>query len=171
MLLEAAGFDVRARVSGADESWPDLPAREAVRTLAKRKMDALAAQEDLGEAALTADTVVFLDGEPLNKPDDDEHAKAMLARLSGREHDVVTAFCLRRGAAEHTESVTTRVLFRRLRDVEIEHYVATGEPRDKAGAYGIQGDGGALVDRLEGSYTNVVGLPLAEVLRALEVTP
>lgn len=134
-------------------------------------MAALARVGELGEAALTADTVVFLDGEPLNKPEDDAHAKAMLTRLSGRAHDVVTAFCLRRGVREHTEAVSTRVWFRTLRELEIDHYVATGEPRDKAGAYGIQGEGGALVDRLEGSYTNVVGLPLAEVLRALEVEP
>ncbi|MEO1171544.1 MAG: Maf family protein [Myxococcota bacterium] len=139
---------------------------DAVKTLARRKLDALGPTE---VPALTADTVVFLDERPLNKPDDPDDAARMLGRLAGRVHDVITAFCLRSTDGQvHSEAVRTRVWFRPLVAHEISRYVAGGESLDKAGAYGIQGAGGALVDRIEGSYTNVVGLPLAEVLRAWE---
>ncbi|MEM6531494.1 MAG: Maf family protein [Myxococcota bacterium] len=166
-LLEAAGFDVEVRRTGADESWPeDLSANTAVIALARRKLEALGPSV---QPALTADTVVFLDERPLNKPVDFKHAAEMLRELSGRAHEVVTAFCVRKSDGQVVEdAVTTRVWFRPLVDDEIDRYVATGESMDKAGAYGIQGVGGALVDRVEGSYTNVIGLPLAEVVRVLE---
>lgn len=173
-LLEAAGFTVHVRPTGADESWPEESPAQSVERLAARKMDVLLSawpdELDRSLPALTADTVVFRDATPLNKPADSEHACKMLGSLSGRSHTVITAFCIEGlSAPRRVESVETEVWFRSLRAVEIERYVATGEPFDKAGGYGIQGLGGALVDRLEGSYTNVVGLPLVEVLSALGV--
>lgn len=124
------------------------------------------------EVVVAADTAVVLDGEALGKPTDLEHAAAMLARLSGRQHEVLTGFCVRRGRERLATVVRTEVTFRTLSQAEIFGYVSTGEPLDKAGAYGIQGLGGALIDRVNGSYTNVIGLPLAEVLAAVrEVSP
>ena len=164
-LLEAAGYEVIVRPSHADEVWPGGALAKAVVTLAEQKMAAVPEAGD-GLAAVAADTLVY-DGEPLGKPADDADAVRMLARLAGREHQVATGFVVRRGAQIVTHAVVTRVRFRALSMAEIERYVQTGEPRDKAGAYGIQGRGGALVEWLEGSYTNVVGLPLAEVLAAL----
>lgn len=119
---------------------------------------------------LGADTVVVLDGEILGKPADRESAKAMLKRLSGRWHEVWTGFCIfnRSQAVTVQRAVKTDVFFSRLTDKICDAYVKTGEPMDKAGAYGIQGVGGVLVERIRGSYTNVVGLPLAEVVKELE---
>ena len=113
---------------------------------------------------LGADTLVVLDGKPLGKPRDDADAARMLGALSARSHDVVTGLALLQTASGTfpTASVTTRVRFRALSDDEIARYVAPGEPRDKAGAYGIQGLGGRLIAGFDGCYTNVVGLPLCE---------
>ncbi len=119
---------------------------------------------------LGADTVVVLGGEILGKPADRESAKDMLKRLSGRWHEVWTGFCIfSQGQAVTVQrAVKTDVLFARLTDKVCDAYVKTGEPMDKAGAYGIQGVGGVFVERVKGSYTNVVGLPLAEVVKELE---
>jgi septum formation protein len=115
---------------------------------------------------LAADTTVVLSGEILGKPANDSEARHMLRRLSGVWHEVLTGVALAHATLD-TRVVSTRVQFRALNDAEIDCYVASGEPADKAGAYGIQGLGGALVTRLEGSYPNVVGLPLAESLALL----
>lgn len=117
---------------------------------------------------LAADTEVVLDERALGKPADPEDARRMLAALSGRTHEVLTAFVLLElvSGRQVEEVVRSGVTFRSLSSAEIEAYLATGEPFDKAGAYGIQGLGGALVARLEGSFDNVVGLPVAEVLAA-----
>ena len=113
---------------------------------------------------LSADTVVHDDeGRLYNKPVDAQDAERMLLELSGRSHRVTTAFALNGNA----QAVTSRVSFRRLSPAEVRGYVATGEPLDKAGAYGIQGVGGFLVEAVAGSYSNIVGLPLAEVIAAL----
>jgi septum formation protein len=140
-----------------------LPPGSHPTLLAWRK--AGAAAEGAGEAVvLGADTVVVLDGAVLNKPTDEADARAMLRRLAGRAHTVYTGLCvLRAGRAARMwlEVVATEVVFRELADVEIATYVATGEPLDKAGAYGVQGLGGRLVREVRGSYTAVVGLPLA----------
>ena len=116
---------------------------------------------------LVADTSVIVDGEVLGKPDSDDAARVMMERLQGRGHEVATRFAI---AAARTvaQTVCTRVWFRPLNAEQIARYVATGEGSDKAGGYGIQGVGAMLVTRVEGSYTNVVGLPLAEVVVALE---
>lgn len=118
---------------------------------------------------LCADTSVIVDGRVLGKPEDEEHGRAMLRELSGRTHEVWTAFVLAdaSGAVKHEEVVRTRVSFRALRAAEIDAYVAGGEGRDKAGGYAIQGGAAAFVHSIEGSPTNVVGLPLCEVTVAL----
>lgn len=114
---------------------------------------------------LGADTIVVLDGEVLGKPVDAAAAAVMLRRLSGRTHVVVTAYAVVdvRSGDEVVRSVETAVTFRSLADAEIDAYVATGEPLDKAGAYGIQGRGAVLVERIDGDYFTVVGLPLADL--------
>ena len=119
------------------------------------------------KVVIGADTVVLLDGEVLGKPRDAEDAFAMLRGLSGRAHTVITGCCLIRGTLRRTFSVTTRVEFYPLSDSEIAAYIATGEPFDKAGAYGIQGRGSLLVKGIEGDYFNVVGLPVAALSREL----
>jgi septum formation protein len=121
------------------------------------------------EVVLAADTVVILDEEVLGKPTDDGAAAEMLRRLSGRTHEVLTAVAVHTDGARHHASETTRVRFRPLSEEEVAWYVGTGEPRDKAGAYGLQGAGAALVDRIEGSHTNVIGLPLTTAVRLLRV--
>ncbi len=119
------------------------------------------------ELVLAADTVVVLDGQPLGKPGDDGEAAEMLQRLSGRTHEVCTAVVVHTDAARHRATETTRVRFRHLTASEVRWYLGTGEPRDKAGAYGLQGAGAALVERVEGSDTNVIGLPLGTTVRLL----
>lgn len=121
---------------------------------------------------LAADTIVVLDGQVLEKPVDRDEAFSMLSQLSGRVHDVYTAFCLLRATdhMSHVELVKTKVQFRVLTPSEINTYIESGEPMDKAGAYGIQEIGAGLVKSLDGSYTNVVGLPLAEVIEALRAS-
>ena len=116
---------------------------------------------------LGVDTVVLCRGEQLGKPVDEDDARRMLETLSGWEHEVVSGLCLRRGEWEELHSETTLVRFRPLDDNDIAHYVASGEWRNRAGAYAIQGLGASLVERLEGDYLNVVGLPGALLIRLL----
>ena len=115
------------------------------------------------QPVLAADTIVVLDNEVFTKPAHAEQAKATLARLSGRTHQVLTAVCLTQGAQQKTLLDKTQVTFLALSPAQIAAYVATGEPLDKAGAYGIQGFGAVLVDHIEGCYNTVVGLPLTKV--------
>lgn len=165
-LLESAGLSVEVVPADVDESAaPTETPRELAGRLAGAK--AWAAQPPLGQLVVAADTVVALHGTVLGKPADDGEAVSMLRRLSGRAHEVLTGYCVRRGADERRGVVQTEVWFRELTDAEIERYVQTGEAADKAGAYGIQGDAAAFVDRVVGSLTSVIGLPLTEVLRAL----
>jgi septum formation protein len=133
-----------------------------VAALALRKARAVAGRHPLA-LVLAADTVVVVDSEPLGKPADPADAAAMLRRLRGRAHEVMTGVALidARSGREAAETVTSRVSMRDYSEAEIARYVATGEPLDKAGAYAIQGIGGALVAGFEGSRSNVVGLPLA----------
>jgi septum formation protein len=122
-----------------------------------------------GHWILGADTIVVLDKAVLGKPADENEAFSMLRRLSGKEHRVITGFCLIAPASQkaHSEAVVTRVTFKALTRNEILGYVATGEPFGKAGSYGIQGIGAFLVKGIAGSYTNVVGLPLCALVNAL----
>jgi septum formation protein len=162
-LLSQIGvvFDVdAAHVDEGDD--PRVNAVEKARAVAARHR---------GEDAvvLGADTEVVLDGSVLGKPGGEAHAREMLRRLSGRSHAVVTAYALVdcTTGRELVRSVETEVTFRHLTDDDIDAYVATGEPLDKAGAYGIQGRGAVLVDRIDGDYFTVVGLPLADLAAAL----
>jgi septum formation protein len=142
-------------------------APEAARRLAAGKAAAAAAR-DPDAWVLAADTLVFLDGETLGKPGDDREAEAMLRRLAGREHGVVTAVHLRRGDDPgRGVAETSRVRFAPMSEVEILWYVATGEPRDKAGAYGVQGLGARFIAEIHGSFTNVMGLPARAVYELL----
>jgi septum formation protein len=134
-----------------------------VRRLAIAKSHAVLADADA--LVITADTTVDLGGEILSKPDDAEHAKAMLRRLSARTHRVHTGVAVRRGTRTECEVVTSLVTFTPVTAAAIEWYVGTGEPLDKAGAYAVQGAGGVFVQRIRGSVSNVVGLPLHTVVR------
>lgn len=167
-LLAQAGVRHVVQVAGVDESVRDgeSPA-DYVERLARAK--AVAVLPLAGALpVLGADTTVVVDDEILGKPVDAADAARMLARLSGREHRVLTAVAVCRGSEILSRTSDTRVWFRVLDERLIARYVATGEPLDKAGAYGIQGLGGTLVTRIDGSYTGVVGLPLAETVALLE---
>lgn len=123
---------------------------------------------DPGAAVLGADTTVVMDGRILGKPEDDEDALAMLRDLNDREHRVISAVCVCLGDAHRQAFSDTRVRFRRLDEARLRAYIATGEGRDKAGGYGIQGRGAALVASMTGSYSGVVGLPLEQTVPLLE---
>lgn len=155
--------------SDLPEAWPPGPAPEAVTALALAKARAVASRL-AGAIVLGADTAIVLGGKVFGKPQSPEDARRMLRELQGREHEVITGVALveapgRREAATH---VVTRVRMRALSQAEIDAYIASGEPLDKAGAYAIQAAGHGLVDRVEGCYTNVVGLPLTTTRRLLE---
>ena len=154
--LPAPGIDERAR---AQESPQDYVCRMAAEK-ARAGWQVLSGGDQHQAVVLGADTSVVIDGEILGKPASDAQAVQMLTRLSGAEHQVISAVSLVWAAQQETRMSITRVRFRDLSDQEIQRYVATGEGRDKAGSYGIQGLGGLLVDRINGSYSGVVGLPL-----------
>ena len=137
--------------------------RRLVRENALRKARAVNAA---GERVLSADTAVVLDGHVFGKPDDEAEAETFLRRLSGRTHEVMSGIALREpGGAERSDVAVTRVRFRRLEQPDLAWYLATGEWAGRAGAYAIQGRGAALVEEIEGDYWNVVGLPVAALLR------
>jgi septum formation protein len=170
-LLTAMGIYFEARPAGIDEdSIPaDHPRTLAIRLAYAKAMAILAQGPE--EPVFAADTVVALEGILYSKPGTAAQAREMLRNLSGREHEVITGVAIAMSDPHevHLDSATTRVRFRSLSDEEIERYVATGEPMDKAGGYGIQGLGGDLIESIEGDYFNVVGLPcslVAELLRA-----
>jgi septum formation protein len=159
-------------VDPADIPEDVLPGEEPgphVERLAREKAAAVSARHP-GALVLAGDTVVVTGGEILGKPIDQEHAVEMLLSLSGREHEVVSGLALAGPEAGELSSIheTARVTFRALTRADALAYVATGEPLDKAGAYGIQGMGGALVTRVEGDYYGVVGLPFSGLVRLLE---
>ena len=166
-LLSQAGFRFEVIPSDAEETLPEGCAPDAaVALLSQRKALSVAAQQP-NKVVLGCDTIVALDGEMLGKPRTEEEAAAMLRRLSGKTHTVFTGVCITDGT--HTERFisATDVTFYPLTEETIRAYVATGEPMDKAGAYGIQGLGSVLVERFSGDYFTVVGLPLAQCARAL----
>lgn len=166
-LLRAAGYEFDVAPVDIDERrLPAEPANDYVLRLAHAKA-AFAAATAPDRMVLGADTVVVDDDRILGKPVDDEQAAEMLRLLSGRAHKVVTGVALRRGTLEVHALETTRVHFVELSDEQVRWYVATGEPSDKAGAYAVQGLGSRFVSRIEGSYSNVVGLPITVVGRLL----
>jgi septum formation protein len=162
-LLRAAGYEFDVRPSGAEEwAFPGGDPARYTESLAEAK----AAPGGRDEVVVGADTVVVVDGAVLGKPADAEDAATMLRRLSGRTHEVVTGVAVRHGEALRSGHARTRLTLRPLDDGEIRAYVATGEPLDKAGAYGYQGGAARFVTRLEGDADTVIGLPLA-LLREL----
>ena len=120
-----------------------------------------------GDLIIGADTIVVLDGQVLGKPHNEAHALEMLTALAGREHHVYTGVAVLQDSRELAQVEDTAVWFRDASEAELNRYIATGEPMDKAGAYGIQGRGGLLVSRIEGDYTNVVGLPIVRLASML----
>jgi septum formation protein len=173
-LLSRLGLVFEVRPSEIEEPLTtEVPAPALATTLARAKARAVAdqvrAEGDDPALVLGADTLVVLDGRPLGKPGSRAEARTVLRALSGRSHEVVTAVALVEvpGAREAAEVATSRVLMRPYGESEIEAYVATGEADDKAGAYAVQGAGGQLVARVEGSLENVVGLPLGATVRLL----
>lgn len=140
---------------------------ELVEALSRRKAGAVAAQADEDDLIIAADTVVALDGAVLGKPEDERDAFSMLSALSGNRHMVYTGVTVIRGAQAVTTHEETVVTFRELEPDEISSYIETGEPMDKAGAYGIQGLGALLVSGIEGDYFNVMGLPVYRLGRIL----
>ncbi len=152
-----------------DESFlPQESPRNAVRRLARLKAERAIPLLRENCLLIAADTIVVLDGQVMGKPGSKDDALEMLTQLSGRCHEVITAICIRTAGGCEVEDETTRVYFRHLSEEEIRAYVASGEPADKAGAYGIQGRGGLLVQRIEGCYFNVVGLPMSRLYLMLK---
>ena len=172
-LLTAAGFMFRVVPADVDETpRPDeLPEAYALRVARDKAEAVFRSCRKSGDAVLAADTVVAVQGKILGKPNDSADAWRMLRLLSGAVHHVHTAVVVRASEAERAEVVTTRVRFRPLESGEIEWYVASGEPEGKAGAYAIQGRAARFIDRIEGSWSNVVGLPIADVDRLLKALP
>lgn len=174
-ILRNAGFDFEVVPTNVDESHrPGESAANYIRRLAEEKARAAARQVANDAAAdstfiVGADTVVVIGNEILGKPSSAAHAREMLHRLSGKTHEVYTGLSVLQGdgTASRTAAETTRVTFAVLSEQEIEDYIATGEPFDKAGAYAIQGRGGKFISRIEGCYFNVMGLPLARLYAIL----
>ncbi len=168
-LLTLAGIRFEVRISGCDESVPaGLSAEQTVQLLAEQKADAVTPLCNAQDVVLAADTVVVCDGIILGKPADEADACNMLRMLSGKTHTVMTGVCITGNGKRKSFVSKTDVTFYTLTDAEIEKYVATGDPLDKAGSYGIQSKGVVLVEKINGDYSNVVGLPLARCVRELQ---
>ena len=168
-LLRQAGLSFRVVPSSIDETSVSMSSPETyVRVLSEAKAHNVA-EKFPDKWVIGADTIVLKDGTVLGKPGSQTEARAMLKRLSGQTHQVLTgyAICCRAQERSFSETIKTDVLFKTLTDEEIEWYIHTNEPFDKAGAYAIQGLGTFLVKRINGSYTNVVGLPVCEVIEFL----
>ena len=168
-LLGLTGLDFTVRVADIDETMDTgkVPFDEVARV---SRLKALAVQREPEDVVIAADTIVVCGGEVLGKPRDEEDAFRILSLLSGRSHEVMTGMTVLRGDEIVTHTEVTKIHFRRLHPDEIRAYIATGEPMDKAGAYGIQGGAALFADQMEGDYYNVMGLPvcrLAMILRSL----
>lgn len=169
-FLRELGLDFLIKSASIDErNLPGESPEDFVLRMAKEKAEVIALQHP-ESYVLAADTIVVLDGKILGKPADAADAEAMLGKMSGKSHEVLTGFCLCRRRSKPLfvcRAVKTKVFFRSLSDELIAAYVSTREPLDKAGSYGLQGRGGFLVEKIDGSYSNVIGLPLAEVVEEL----
>lgn len=167
-LMEMAELDFKVHIADVDETNPPgMPGEDVPEFLAKKKADAIAHLAN-DAIVIAADTVVLLDHHILGKPVDEADAKAILRQLSGRVHKVVTGVCIRKGKKEVSFSVTTEVYFRKLSDAQIGHYISRYKPYDKAGAYAIQEWIGVTgIEKINGDYYNVMGLPIGDVIIAL----
>lgn len=160
-LLERMGLEFTVRTANHDETMdPAKPAEEEVRRVSALKAEAVKALCDTEDVIIAADTVVVSDGCVMGKPATGEEACRMLRRLSGKAHQVITGLSVCQGDVMRSVSVTTDLRFRPLSEEEISAYVETGDPMDKAGAYGIQGFASMFVESLNGDYYNVMGLPV-----------
>lgn len=159
-----------AVIPAQGEAKPDpaLSPGEAVERIAAEKALDTAGKCSSGDLIIAADTLVYIDGELLGKPRSEEEAKAMLSRLSGRTHEVYTGIALIFGGRKYVAHERTKVTFAPLSESDIAWYVSTGEPMDKAGAYGAQGKGAALIEGIEGDFFNVMGLPVHRLVRLIE---
>lgn len=165
-LLKLFRRPFTVEVADVDEKMDDTqPAFSEVARVSRRKAEAVAREQE--DVVIAADTIVVCDGQILGKPKSTEHAVQMLTMLSGRAHQVMTGLTVVRGNAVVNCTEVTDIWFRKLSRKEIEDYVATGEPMDKAGAYGIQGGAALFVQRLEGDYYNVMGLPVCRLWQML----
>ena len=169
-LLQRMGItDFDIRVPETEEAYPEgLSPRQIVEYISREKADAAVKLCTADEIVITADTMVFLDDARLGKPVDEADALRMLTALQGRHHTVCTGVTVRQGDHTVTESEETEVIFRPASEQELLAYIASGEPMDKAGAYGIQGKGSLLVEGIRGDFFNVMGLPLLRLSRMLE---
>ena len=169
-LLRRIGItDFSVRVPQVEESYPDgLTPREIVSYISKKKSLALTSSSE--EIVITADTMVFLDDRRLGKPKDEAEALRMLSALAGRRHTVCTGVTVRQGTGGNllTRAAATDVWFRPASETELRAYIRGGEPMDKAGAYGVQGQGALLVERIDGDFFNVMGLPVVLLSRMLK---
>ena len=166
-LLQRMGIsDFTIRVPQVEEYFPaGLTPQETVCYISREKSQAVVAAAD--EIVITADTMVFLDDRKLGKPADEREALEMLTALQGRRHTVCTGVTVRQGERLLTRAQSTQVWFREAATEELKHYIRSGEPMDKAGAYGVQGLGALLVERIDGDFFNVMGLPVLLLSRML----
>jgi septum formation protein len=166
-LLRSAGIPFSMIAADVDETVRDgeVPEEYAVRVAEEK---AMAVTAGAGDIVLGADTIVVIDGQILGKPADAEDAVRMLTLLQGRRHDVITGICVRKAEEVVREWAATKVWFTAMSAEQIREYVSSGEPMDKAGAYAIQGLASKFIERIDGSYANVVGLPVALVYKHLQ---
>ena len=161
-LLGLMGLDFTVRVADIDETMdPGLPAAREVARVSRLKAQAVPREED--DVVIAADTIVVCEGKILGKPRDEADAFRILSLLSGRSHEVMTGMTVLRGSEAVTHTEVTKIHFRQLHPEEVRAYIATGEPMDKAGAYGIQGGAALFADGMEGDYYNVMGLPVCRL--------
>ena len=166
-LLSMIGLNYVIKTSGEEEVQPHgLPPAEFVKTLALQKAQPVANLHP-GDCVIGADTIVYLEGNILGKPHTPDVAKAYLSRMQGKQHVVFTGVAVLKNGKADVRHCETTVTFSPMTEREIDAYVATGEPLDKAGAYGVQGPGGIFVERVEGNYFNVIGLPLPLLYKML----
>jgi septum formation protein len=169
-ILRQAGIPFTVRAAPIDETpLPGEEPEDYVRRLAEGKARAVTSEPE--DIVLAADTTVVVDGEMLGKPEDAADARRMLEKLSGRRHEVMTGICLKRGRDVVRDCATTAVWFTAMSEGEVAEYVASGEPMDKAGAYAIQGLAAKYIEKVEGCYFNVMGLPVSLVYRHLRTGP
>lgn len=168
-LLRELGVDFTI-IPACAETEPDLTLApgEAVKKIASEKALDVAGKCSAGDLIIAADTLVYLDGAFLGKPNGEDDAKRMLASLSGRTHEVYTGVAVIFGGKIYSDFERTRVHFSQLSDEDIEWYVSTGEPMDKAGAYGAQGKGSVFVDGIDGDFYNVMGLPVFRLVKLIK---
>lgn len=165
-MMTLIGLPFTVRVSESDENIEPCSPEQTVMTLAGRK--AASVKKDApGCCVIGADTIVYLDGQIIGKPKDKADAQRILSLLSGRTHTVYSGVCIMTDSEDIRFYETTRVKFAVLGQSEIENYISSGEPMDKAGAYGLQGIGAVLVESIEGCYFNVIGLPVPTLYRKL----